>query len=82
MFHIPAYNQMEMTFDKAKDIIASRANGNLLRGMEDMRDLWDRHAAGNSPYETDADFIDDWEYEANAYNVVFKTFGPLFGAKV
>ena len=50
--------------------------------MEDMRDLWERHAAGNSPYETDEEFFDNWEYEANAYNVVYKTFGPLFGAKV
>jgi len=82
MFRIPAFNQMELTFDQAKDMIASRANGDLLRGMEDMRDLWERHAAGNSPYETDEEFFDNWEYEANAYNVVYKTFGPLFGVKV
>ena len=46
--------------------------------MEDMNDLWMRHATGNSPYADDEEFFDNWYYECNAYNVVWENMAPLF----
>ena len=79
MFRIPNYFQMNMTWDEAVRIIRGRGNGDLLAGMEEMNDYWNRHAAGNSPYETDTEFYENWIYEVNAYNIVFEGMGQLFG---
>ena len=78
MFRIPSFNQMEMSWDEAVTIIKGRGAGNILQGMEEMNDLWMRHVKGNSPYEHDEDFFDNWVYEVNAYNVVFAGFNKLF----
>ena len=45
MFRIPNYFQMNMTWDEAVTIIKGRGKGNLLEGMEEMNDIWDRCAA-------------------------------------
>ena len=79
MFRIPAYFQMNMTWDDAVRTIKGRGDGTLIGGMEEMNDYWNRHAAGNSPYETDSEFYENWIYEVNAYNIVFEGMGQLFG---
>ena len=79
MFRIPAYFQMNMTWDDAVRTIKGRGDGTLIGGMEEMNDYWNRHAAGNSPYETDSEFYENWIYEVNAFNIVFEGMGQLFG---
>ena len=79
MFRIPNYFQMNMTWDEAVRIIRGRGNGDLLAGMEEMNDYWNRHAMGQGPYEDDTEFYEDWIYEVNAYNIVFEGMGQLFG---
>ena len=79
MFRIPNYFQMNMTWEEAVTIIKGRGKGYLLEGMEEMNDYWNRHAAGNSPYETDSEFYETWIYEVNAFNIVFEGMGQLFG---
>ena len=78
MFRIPSFHQMEMTFEDAQRVFGN----DLLKGMEMIAEHWDRHVAGESMFDDDDEFFDCWTYEVNAYNVVYKTFGPLFGAKV
>lgn len=77
MFRIPDFYKMpEMTFEAAKHVFA----GDLLKGMEQIQEHWDRYATGNADdmYEDDDDFFDTWQYEVNAYNVVYSTMKPLF----
>ena len=76
MFNIPTFYQQDMDFDTAKAVF----NGDLLKGMEMIQEHWDRYATGKSGdmYEDDDDFFATWEYEVNAYNVVYKTMQPLF----
>lgn len=77
MFRIPNFYEMpNMTFDQAKAVFA----GDMLKGMEQLNEHWDRYCAGeaNDMYEDDDDFFDTWQYEVNAYNVVYATMKPLF----
>lgn len=79
MFNIPDFYTMpNMTFEEAKRILT--INGDLLKGMEHINEHWDRYAAGNANdmYEDDDEFFSVWEYEVNAYNVVYSTMKPLF----
>lgn len=79
MFRIPNFYQMNMDFDTAKAVF----NGDLLKGMEMINEHWDRYATGKSGdmYEDDNDFFDTWQYEVNAYNVVYSTMKPLFAGE-
>ena len=81
MFRIPNYFQMNMTWEEAVTIIKGRGKGNLLEGMEEMNDVWDQYASGNTGdmYDGDSDFYEHWIYEVNAYNIVFEGMSKLFG---
>ena len=77
MFRIPEYYQMpEMTFQQAQ----ATFGGDLLKGMEQVSEHWDRYARGECDelYQDDDDFYETWVYEVNAYNTVYSTMKPLF----
>ena len=76
MFRIPSYNEMELTFDEAVSIIKSRADGDLLKGMQSMDQLWKDYIS--SADQDDEQFFDNWQYEVNAYNKVFADMSKLF----
>ena len=79
MFRIPSFYEMpNMTFEEAKNVL--EIDGDLLKGMEHVNEHWDRYASGNADdmYEDDDAFYEHWEYEVNAYNVVFSKMKPLF----
>jgi len=76
MFRIPSYNEMELTFDEAVSIIKSRANGDLLKGMQSMDQLWKDYISSDD--QNDEEFFDNWQYEVNAYNKVFADMSKLF----
>lgn len=76
MFRIPSYNEMELTFDEAVSIIKSRANGDLLKGMQSMDQLWKDYISSDD--QDDEQFFDNWQYEVNAYNKVFADMSKLF----
>ena len=78
MFRIPNFNQIpEMTFEEAEKI--SKRLGvksqTMLDGLEFMDDLWEEHCFNE---DDDDEFYDNWIYEVNAFNVVFKKMQPLF----
>ena len=80
MFRIPNFYEMpNMTFEEAKRILSYHSD--MLKGMEHINDCWNRHAEGNSIYEDDDEFFAAWEYEVNAYNVVYATMKPLFAGE-
>lgn len=75
MFRIPSFYEMpKMTFEEAKAVFA----GDMLKGMKQIDEQWERHCAGDSMFDDDDDFFDTWQYEVNAYNVVYTTMKPLF----
>jgi hypothetical protein len=76
MFRIPSYNEMELTFDEAVNIMKGRANGDLLAGLQSMDDLWENYIASDD--QDDEEFFDSWQYEVNAYNKVVESMRPLF----
>ena len=77
MFRIPNFYEMnDMSFDEAARIISGRANGDLLEGMKSMNRLWEDYCASDD--QDDDEFFETWEYEVNAYNVVFENMSKLF----
>ena len=78
MFRIPNFNQIpEMTFEEAEKIIKRLGvkSQTMLDGLEFMDDLWEEHCFNE---DDDDEFYDNWIYEVNAFNVVFKKMQPLF----
>lgn len=76
MFRIPNFYLHEnMNFDEAVAIVKGRAKGDLLEGMYAIDALWEEHVASS---QDDDDFYSNWEYELNAYNIVFKNMKTLF----
>lgn len=85
MFRLPMFNQRpEMTWDEAVDAMTRRGIGDLLEGMKSMDRIWEEHCAAQRidiDAESDSDFYDNWEYELNAYNIVFEGMSKLFAPK-
>ena len=75
MFRIPSFYQENVTFDNAWKTITNFGRGDALEGMEAMNRIWEEHCASDNDDDT---FFDNYLYEANAYNVVFKNMKPLF----
>jgi hypothetical protein len=76
MIRIPDEYRYEnpMKFDTASYVISSRYDNDLLEGLKDIRRIYDE-------YDADCDlenFFRLYEYEANAYNVVFESMRKLF----
>ena len=80
MFRIPDFYKMPgMTIEEAQNVFA----GDMLKGMEQIQSHWDRYARGEmNMYEDDDDFFDTWQYEVNAYNVIYTSMRPLFAEKI
>ena len=76
MFRIPSFYKETVDFQTAWNTITNFGRGDALEGMNAMQRVWEEHCASG---EEDDNFWDNYEYEANAYNVVFKNMGKLFG---
>ena len=93
MFRIPSFYEMpEMTFAEATKLIERlTVGGGLLEGMEYMNNQWDKYLdeedafyKGDIDQKTfgdDEDFYAHWQYEVNAFNVVFENMSKLFAPK-
>ena len=83
MFRIPSFYENVPTFEEAWNTMTSFGRGDCLEGMNAMNRVWDEHCASygsdNARFETYSDFYETYEYEVNAYNVVFEGMGKLFG---
>ena len=79
-FNLPEFNQVDVDFDTAAEVIKARAGGDLLKGMQEMQQLWEDYCRTDmsDDYEGDDDFYDCWEYEMNCYNVVHDNMSKLF----
>ena len=76
MFRIPSFYKETVDFTTAWNTITNFGRGDALEGMNAMQRVWEEHCASGDEDDT---FWDNYEYEANAYNVVFENMGKLFG---
>jgi hypothetical protein len=76
MFRIPSFYKDTVDFTTAWNTITNFGRGDALEGMNAMNRVWEEHCASGDEDDT---FFDNYEYEANAYNVVFENMGKLFG---
>jgi hypothetical protein len=78
MFRIPIFydNQKFMSFHNASGIMTRHGQGDLLAGMKSMDAIWNDHCGDMAG--DDDEFFDHWEYEVNAYNIVFEGMARLF----
>lgn len=84
MFRIPDFFVDAPSFEEAVRTITNRGCGDLLKGMEAMDQLWTEYCAGElaDSYADDDDFFYTWQYETNAYNVVYENMAKLFEPRV
>jgi len=76
MFRIPSFYKETVDFTTAWNTITNFGRGDALEGMNAMDRVWEEHCASGND---DDNFWDNYECEANAYNVVFKNMSKLFG---
>lgn len=80
MFYIPDFYEMNLEFKEAVKILAPRG-ADLLEAMKRIDRIWAEHVRGDNDYDDDDEFYDDWQYELNAYNVVYEGMSKLFAPK-
>lgn len=79
MFRIPNFYEMEMDFQDAWDIMKRHGRGDCLEGMKAMDRMWSEYCA--SPDQDDDELFNNWQYEFNAYNIVYAGMSELFAPK-
>lgn len=68
-----------MDLHSAMDVVSRHGDGNLLTGLDRIASIWDDYCRdGDDRYEWDDQFIDNYNYEFDAYNTVFESMSKLF----
>ena len=76
MIRLPMGLREEYTFDEAVDIVKATGQGDLLGGMLKIDSIHrDYILSGDMD---DDNFLENWHYEFNAYNVVYANMAKLF----
>jgi hypothetical protein len=78
MFRIPNFYENAVSFDDGVIAMKNHGRGDLLEGLQAMDRCWEEHCSGSPRFEDDDDFFEYYEYEVNAYNVVFENMSKLF----
>jgi hypothetical protein len=78
MFRIPNFYENAVSFDDGVIAMKNHGRGDLLEGLQAMDRCWEEHCSGSPRFEDDDDFFEYYEYEVNAYNVVFQNMSKLF----
>jgi hypothetical protein len=80
MFRIPEFYEVEMSFDEAWNMITRLGDGDCLRGMKCMDQMWSEYCASDD--QDDDEFFYKWGYEFSAYNIVYEGLNELFAEEV
>ena len=71
-----------MDLAAATAMVTRHGDGDLLVGLDRIASIWDDYCRnGDDRYEWDDEFIDDYNYEFDAYNIVFENMSKLFARK-
>tara|TARA_R100000951_G_scaffold17197_1_gene13708 strand:- start:2589 stop:2837 length:249 start_codon:yes stop_codon:yes gene_type:complete len=77
MFNIPKMHQMDMDLDMAEAVLRG-AKTTVIDTMENVKSKWELHCSGHDFFVDDDEFFEFWQYEVNAYNVMYEAMKPLF----
>lgn len=77
MFTIPKMYQMNMDLDMAEAVLRG-AKTTVIDTMENVKSKWELHCSGHDFFIDDDEFFEFWQYEVNAYNVMYEAMKPLF----
>lgn len=77
MITIPKIYQMNMDLDTAERVLRG-AETTVIVMMENVKSKWELHCSGHDFFVDDDEFFEFWEYEVNAYNVMYEAMKPLF----
>ena len=77
MFTIPKMYQMDMDLDTAEAVLRG-AKTTVIDMMENVKSKWELHCSGHDFFVDDDEFFEFWQYEVNAYNVMYEAMKPLF----
>ncbi len=77
MFNIPWQYQMDMDLDMAEAVLRG-ADTTVIDMMENVKSKWELHCSGHDFFVDDDEFFEFWQYEVNAYNVMYEAMKPLF----
>ncbi len=77
MFTIPKIYQMNMDLDMAEAVLRG-AKTTVIDTMENVKSKWELHCSGHDFFVDDDEFFEFWQYEVNAYNVMYEAMKPLF----
>lgn len=77
MFNIPWQYQMNMDLDMAEAVLRG-AKTTVIDTMENVKSKWELHCSGHDFFIDDDEFFEFWQYEVNAYNVMYEAMKPLF----
>ena len=80
MFNIPWQYQMNMDLDMAEAVLRG-ANTTVIDAMENVKSKWELHCSGHDFFIDDDEFFEFWQYEVNAYNVMYEAMKPLFAVE-
>ena len=71
-----------MDLNAATAVVTRYGRGDLLVGLDRIASIWDDYCRnGDDRYEWDDEFIDDYNYEFDAYNIVLENMSKLFARK-
>ena len=80
MFNIPWQYQMDMDLDMAEAVLRG-ADTTVIDMMENVKSKWELHCSGHDFFVDDDEFFEFWQYEVNAYNVMYEAMKPLFAVE-
>jgi len=68
---------MDMDLDMAEAVLRG-AKTTVIDMMENVKSKWELHCSGHDFFVDDDEFFEFWQYEVNAYNVMYEAMKPLF----
>jgi len=79
MFNIPYMYKMDMDLDTAEAVLRGWSQSTtVIDRMENVKYKWELHCSGHDFFADDDEFFECWQYEANAYNVIYAAMKSLF----
>ena len=77
MFNIPDMYTMNLSFTDAEHVM-SQYGETIIDNMHNLINEWNQHCDGADFFVDDNEFFEFFQYEANAFNVLYTEMQHLF----